>query len=576
MLLVTLDTTRADHIGCYGARAAKTPNIDALAARGVRFRQAITSVPLTAPSHASILTGLLPPTHGVRNNGEAPLASEQVTLAEILRDHGYQTAAFVSAFVLDRRFGLDQGFDVYDDDVQRTNAANSFGGLNERRGDATTSAMLAWLAQRKPSQPFFTWVHLYDAHEPYAPPPPFDKEFAGREYDGELAFVDAQVGRMIAGLQSAGLLETTMIALVADHGESLGEHREASHGRTIYDAVMHVPWILVCPGTSSASGEVVDDVVSTVDLLPSLLDALGLPLPQRLDGQSLLSTPSDPERAVYIETMMPLLNNGWAPLHGLRSAHAKYIEAPRAEFFDLDRDPFELADRSGENAAVVRRMSKDLESRRAAWPKDNDLLTRNSAASAEAQRALATLGYSSASSPDGSIGVLDPKDMLPSWELIEQAIQLQGQAQGTDKAGKLAEALGKVQQALKISQHDRAALEQEARIFTAQGRLDDAARALREYVSIRPSSDAFVFLAQLALARQKPEEVEPLVTAAIALEPGHGGARIVRGDLYKSQGKFDAALAQFEEALKVDPVRASGMAKARIEAARKELAKPGH
>ncbi|MEO6709183.1 MAG: tetratricopeptide repeat protein, partial [Planctomycetota bacterium] len=262
-------------------------------------------------------------------------------------------------------------------------------------------------------------------------------------------------------------------------------------------------------------------------------------------------------------------------LQGLRSAHAKYIRAPRPEFFDLDKDPFELADRGHEDPEVAAHLSADLESRRAAWPKDSELLARSTSAGAETQSALTALGYTSATSADGSVGVLDPKDMLPSWELIEEAIRLQGEAQGPDGKRKLAEAMTKVQKALDRSPNDRAALEQKARIFTAQGRLDEAARALRQYISIRPSSDAYVFLAQLALARRKSEEVEPLVRAALALEPGHGGAHIALGDLYMSQSKFDAALAEFETALKVDAVRAQGMAGARLEAARKQIQAKG-
>jgi arylsulfatase A-like enzyme len=568
LVLITLDTTRADALGCYGARAASTPNLDALAARGIRFAQAITSVPLTAPSHSSILTGLYPPSHGVRNNGEQPLANEQTTLAEILHDHGYQTAAFVSAFVLDHRFGLDQGFDVYDDHVARTHAPNSFGGANERPGDATADLAQGWLARRDVSKPFFTWIHFYDAHEPYAPAAPFDAQFRGREYAGEIAFVDAQVGRLIAALDSAGLSQRTLIAVVADHGESLGEHGESTHGRTIYDAVMRVPWILACPAAPGAAGVVVDDVVATVDLAPTVLDALGIAVPKRLDGQSLVSTPSRDDRAVYIESMMTLLNNGWAPLHGLRSAHAKFIQAPRSEFFDLDLDPFELSDRTATQSAEAAKMAAQLNALLAAWPKDSELLKRSTARSLDAERALSALGYTSGASPDGSIGVLDPKDMLPGWELIEEAIRLEGQAVGADAPRKLAEALGKVQRALERSHFDRAALEQKARILTAQGHLDEAAKTLREYIAIQPSADAYVFLAQLALAREKPEDVEALVNAALALEPAHGGARIAQGDLYMKQGKFDEAIAAFDQALKLDPIRAQGMASARIENAR--------
>ncbi len=568
LLLVTLDTTRADAIGCYGARNAGTPNLDALAARGIRFAEAQCSAPLTAPSHASILTGLYPPSHGVRNNGEQPLAAEQITLGEMLRENGYQTAAFVSAFVLDRRFGLDQGFDLYDDQVARTHSANSFGGQNERPGDATAQAALAWIAKRDVARPFFAWVHFYDAHDPYTPQAPFDAQFRGREYAGEIAFVDAQIGRLFAALESAGIAQRTLIAVVADHGESLGEHGESTHGRTIYDAAMRVPWILACPASPKSIGVVVDDVVTTADLVPTVLDALGNTAPRKFDGESLITTPARAEREVYLESMMTLLNNGWAPLHGLRSKTAKYIQAPRSEYFDLVKDPFELQDRSVEHAAEVKRMAAKLGELLAAWPKDSELLKRSSKLPADAQRAISALGYSSGVSPDGSTGVLDPKDMLPGWELIEEAIRLQAQASGPDAQRKLAEALAKVQRALGRSRFDRAALEQEARIFVAQGRLEDAAKALREYLAIQPSSDAYVFLAQLALAREKPAEVAPLVAAALALEPAHGGARIALGDLYMKEGKYSEAIAAFEEALKVDPIRAQGMAGARLESAR--------
>ncbi len=570
LLLVTLDTTRADALGCYGARNAGTPNLDALAARGIRFAEAQCSAPLTAPSHASILTGLYPPSHGVRNNGEQPLAAEQITLGEMLHEKGYQTAAFVSAFVLDRRFGLDQGFDVYDDQVARTHAANSFGGMNERPGDATAQAALEWIAQRDVARPFFAWVHFYDAHDPYTPQAPFDAKFRGREYAGEISFVDSQVGRLLAALESAGVAQRTLIAVVADHGESLGEHGESTHGRTIYDAAMRVPWILASPASPKSFGVVAEHVVATVDLVPTVLDALGVAAPRKFDGESLIATPANAEREVYIESMMTLLNNGWAPLHGLRSKTAKYIQAPRSEYFDLSKDPFELNERSAEQAEEAKRMRKNLAARLAAWPKDSELLKRSSTLPPDAQRAISALGYSGGASPDGSIGVLDPKDMLPSWELIEEAIRLQGQAKGTDAPRKLAEALTKVQRVLERSRFDRAALEQEARIFVAQGRLEDAAKSMREHLAIQPSSDAYVFLAQLALARHKPAEVAPLVAAAIALEPGHGGARIALGDLHMKEGKFEEAIAAFEEALKVDPIRAQGMAESRLASARQQ------
>ena len=585
LLLVTLDTTRADHLACFGAKGAETPNLDALAARGVRFEQALACVPLTTPSHASLLTGLYPPDHGVRNNGEAPLAPEQATLAELLAARGYDTAAFVSAFVLDTRYGLDQGFAHYDDRMPRPEGATAgdtvFGGTTERPGNLTTDAFQAWLAARDGKRPFFAWIHYYDAHDPYLPPPPFDAKFRGREYAGEIAFVDSEIGRVLRALEDAGLASRTMVSVVADHGESLGQHGESTHGRTLYEEAMRVPWILA-PAASDArevaggpgAGVAVTDVVSIVDVMPTLLDLLGSDTPEGLDGESLLRGPLARDRAVYLETLMPLFNNGWAPLFALRTRDLKYVKAPRAEFFRLTQDPFEL---SGADPTVTeaRELARRLEERLARWPDPLALLSRGRPLAPESAQALSSLGYTSAPSADGSIGVLDPKDMLPAWETIERAIRLRGEAVGGDAPRKLAQALALIDGVLARSPRDRAALEQRARVLTALGRLEEAATALRAYVAIRPSSDAYVFLAQLAQARGKPEEVEPLARAALELEPSHGGAYLALGNWRFARGEFALAITEYENALRVDPTRARGPATQRLEASRKALAEGG-
>lgn len=569
---MTLDTVRADHVGCYGAAAAETPVIDGLAARGLRFDQASTTVPLTTPAHASLFTGMYPPQHGVRNNGERPLASEAITLAERLRDAGYATAAFTSAFVLDRRYGLDQGFEHYDDRLPATEDPTRFGGFNERRGDATVDALLSWLDARDGGRPVFAWLHLYDAHDPYLPPPPFDGRFRGREYAGEVAFVDWQLGRVLEALERKGMLARTLVAVIADHGECLGEHDEASHGRTIYDAAMRVPFVLAMPGVADSGPAVIGEAVSAVDLAPTLIDALGLSAMADVDGISLVSQWPAADRAVYLETMMPLLNNGWAPLTGARQANAKYIHAPRPEYFDLAKDPFELVDRwpRAEPQAVA--LAQRLQQWQAGWPDPLELLRRGIGGDASTTAALSALGYSSGASPDGSIGVLDPKDLLPAWGFVEQAIRLQAQASAGGGPRKLAEAEAAIGKALEISPRDRAALEQLARIRVAQNRFDDAAAALKRYVEILPSADAYVMLAQLALRRSRPDEVEPLCAAARALEPAHGGARIALGDLFLSRGDPKRALIEFEAAAAEDPLRAGAMARARIESAKRALA----
>ncbi|MBV8199668.1 MAG: sulfatase, partial [Acidobacteria bacterium] len=275
LLLVTLDTVRADHLGCYGYAGAETPALDRLAAAGVRFAHASSPVPLTLPSHTTLLTGLLPPHHGARNNGVRGLSAETPTLATLLAGAGYRTAAFVAAFVLDHRFGLARGFQIYDDEIERP--ANASWLLEaERPGGQVVDRALAWLERDDP-RPFFLWVHLYDAHAPYNPPSPYRERHPDHPYDGAIAFADAQVGRLLAALGQRGLAASTVVAVVADHGESLGEHGELTHGLLLYEPALAVPLLLRAPGLGPRT---VATPVSTVDLAPTLAGLLGRRFPQ--------------------------------------------------------------------------------------------------------------------------------------------------------------------------------------------------------------------------------------------------------------------------------------------------------
>src|ERR1700680_254283 len=314
LLLVTLDTVRSDHLGCYGDAAAETPHLDALARQGVRFARASSPVPLTLPSHTTILTGLLPPHHGTRNNGTAPLAAGIPTLGTVLAGAGYRTAAFVAAFVLDHRFGLNRGFAVYDDEIERPAAASLL--LEAQRpGDQVVDRALGWLAAADP-RPFFLWVHLYDAHAPYNPPSPYRERHPGRPYDGAIAFDDAQVGRLLAALASRGLDDRTVVAIAADHGESLGEHGELTHGLLLYEPVLSVPLLLRAPGLAARRAAT---PVSRVELAPPLAVLLRQPLPPppggALDGRdlsaALLAGREPPPSELYAETRYPEVF-GWS------------------------------------------------------------------------------------------------------------------------------------------------------------------------------------------------------------------------------------------------------------------------
>jgi choline-sulfatase len=571
VLLVTLDTTRADHLGCYGRASAQTPALDGLAARGVLWEHALSTAPLTTPAHASLLTGLYPPAHGVRNNGSAPLDAAHPTLAGLLRERGYATAAFVSAFVLDRRYGLDRGFEVYDDAIEPTTAAAAFGSRDSRSARAVTDAALGWLEERDPDRPFLLWVHYYDPHDPYQPPPPFDERFRDRPYDGEIAYVDSQLARLISALGARGLEPRTLVAVAGDHGESLGEHGEAAHARLVYEGAMRVPLILACPGVLGAGERVEDRVASIADLAPSLLELLGVEPPRICDGSSLFA-PAEAGRAVYLETLLPYYNHGWAPLFALRTREAKYILAPRRELYDLVNDPAEAVNLYGRDPRSAE-LERELDERLRGWGPRALPQEETRVRDPEEVSKLAALGYSGSVSPDGSVGVLDPKDMIASWHAVLEAKRLAGESRGPTAAAKLDEAVRILEGVLERSPRDRSALQQLARVQLQRRRNDLAREALERYIAIQPSADACVFLAQLLIADGRVEEAEARLALAEALEPRHGGIFIARGELFARQRRWKEAEAAYETALEVDPARARGMATAGLEDARARLAR---
>jgi len=352
VLLITVDTLRWDRLGSYGATHNPTPVLDRLSARGTRFETAIAHVPLTAPSHASILTGLTPVRHGVRDNGGFVL-TEKITLASTFRAAGYATAAFVSGFPLDRRFGFAAGFQTYDDRLPGSDGPGR-AAYTERRADDTTERALAWLAAsagNRPSSsgaapPWFLWIHYFDPHAAYDPPQPWKGKMP-TAYDGEVAFVDDQIGRLFGKLAQMGAESQTIVAVTADHGESLGDHNEETHGVFIYDATLRVPLILAGPGISAGS---VSNVVGRgVDVMPTLVDAAGLQVPEHLDGRSLklaLEGRTMDDEGTYIESLLAERQFGWAPLRGFRDSRWKFIDAPEPELYDLLQDAAEMKNRA--------------------------------------------------------------------------------------------------------------------------------------------------------------------------------------------------------------------------------------
>jgi arylsulfatase A-like enzyme/Flp pilus assembly protein TadD len=363
VLLITVDTLRADHLGCYGAAGDPTPRIDRLAAEGVRIQDASTPVPITLPAHASLMTGVAPPVHGVRDNGDFRLGPEPPTLAAHLGEGGFATAAFVGAVVLDAAFGLDRGFGHYDDDVPVPADSGGAGASSypDRPAAEVVDAALAWLQALPPGGPFFAWVHLFDPHAPYLPPEPQRGRY-GATYRGEVAYVDEQVGRLLDGLEALGRAGDTLVVLTADHGEGLGEHGETTHGFFLYQATIHVPLLLRLPGRLPAGGRV-EGAATLLDVAPTIAELAGRgPLPGAA-GVSLVAAARGarlPDRPLYLETYLPYFQMRWSGSRGVRHGSWKYIAATGAELYDVGADPAERRDVAAERPETADRLAGAL------------------------------------------------------------------------------------------------------------------------------------------------------------------------------------------------------------------------
>ncbi len=424
VLLITVDTLRADYLSCYGSQRVATPHLDSLAADGALFVNAYCQVPLTPPSHASILTGTYPATHGLRDFTSGAMNTSVPTLASLLREEGYRTAAFVSAFVLDRSWGLDRGFDLYVDDFE----AADFEGVNpgnvQRRASETVDRLLGWLAQT-PS-PYFAWLHLFDPHHDYDPPEPYRSRYANDLYAGEVAYTDSQIGRVLAELRKSGKYESTVIVVTSDHGESLGEHGEQEHGFFLYESVIRVPLIFKLPGSYDAVRRL-EGLAQTIDIVPTILQALRLPSHPAVEGRGLLSEILGKRRlagTAYAETLYPRTTFGWSGLRSYREGAMKLIDAPRPELYDLRADPGETANLFAQQSALGNQLRAKLQSLSARF--------QQSARSPEATRdedtlqRLAALGYVSLGNPvaiEERGDLADPKDKIGIYSRVLEGLQ---------------------------------------------------------------------------------------------------------------------------------------------------------
>jgi arylsulfatase A-like enzyme/Flp pilus assembly protein TadD len=503
ILLITIDTLRADSIGAYGNARAATPWLDRLAAGGVRFDNARAHNVVTLPSHANILTGRLPPDHGVRDNAGFRLASTEETLATRLKSKGFRTGAFVSAFPLDSRFGLARGFDVYDDRFVDARARPAVV-EQERAGVETVAAAQRWLQSGDRSAPWFCWVHLYEPHFPYAPPEPFASRFADAPYAGEVAAADAALGPILQPIVEAGAAADTLVIVTSDHGEALGEHGEATHGIFAYDATLKVPLLFYYPPRLQA--RVVSTPAGHVDILPSIMQALELPFDSELNGRGLdiavSGTAAIEAQELYFEALSGSLNRGWAPLTGVMADGMKYIELPLPELYDMQADPGERRNLAAERPQQVNALRQVLRTF------ERGILQR-APETAEVKERLRSLGYV-ASETDGRLKYFDdddPKRLIRFESKLQEVV-------GLYLSGNLREALVRCRELVAERPNMRVALLQLAHLERESGNLAGAIAALRRAREINPrDTETASLLGAYLTAQNRPAE------AIAVLEP---------------------------------------------------------
>jgi choline-sulfatase len=591
LLFVTIDTLRADHVGVYGANNVSTPNLDRLAREGTLARHAEVQVPLTRPSHISIFSGLYPAEHGIRDNVAPPLAANVPLMAETLKRAGFATAGFVSSIVLARPSGLERGFDTFSDTFDIGEDDARFLNTIQRRGDVTTGEAIAWLRAHARDR-FFAWVHLYDPHDPYEPPGQYAVTYADRPYDGEVAWSDELVGRLLAALAEAGIADRTLVVITSDHGEGLGDHGEAVHGYFIYETTLHVP--LVARGPGVKAGGTIDGVVRSVDFFPTVMEMLGVSggsaavsgrsVAAALRGQALDDQPA------FAESLVPLVHYGWSDLRSVRDGRWKFILAPRPELYDLDRDPRELTNLSTSEPARARAMRAGLESRLRVEQVSARAAPGAAAVPADLLEKLGALGYvSPGGSPDTTARGADPKDKLEEYKVLNtemrQGLIALREQRPADAASHFRALVGRGVDSFEVHYYFGRAFTGLKRWSSAAAEYEKAAAKLPAYgpaylgmiesrLAMGDASGA------LAAARKGGEAVptEPrifeheaeilrrvrdLAGAAraqgkvVALAPTDALAKVRLGEIYRDLGRQDAAIRVIQEAVTLDPKPAS-------------------
>lgn len=601
VLVITLDTTRADYLGCYGRVSARTPNLDQLAAEGFLFRHAVSAAPITLPSHSTLFTGTYPTVHGVRDNGLFHLPEEATTLAEILAGRGWATAAAIGAYPLAHEFGIAQGFGFYDDHV--TLSAEDFLGqrieprknlfFDERSAVQVNDAILPWLREHQ-DRLFFAWIHYWDAHHPHIPPAPFDQLFQHDLYQGEIAFVDQSLGAVLRTLRESGAYDRTLIVVAGDHGEGRGEHYEDTHSQLAYDATLQVPLILRVPGMQG--GHQIARRVGTVDVLPTLLDLLGIEeRPEELQGRSLAGLLRNPAggqepagRGVhYAETLSPRLSHGWGELRAFYEDRYKYVHGPRPELFDLESDPHETRNLVNELPEQAAQLRQNLESFLARQPK-SQAGSAIKKADIEVRERLAALGYLSASgdAPESIIEELRGDGVAPQDRVTDNNLSSFAKQQissgefltAREAAQTLIErdpgnafyrgllamswlGLGQPERAADViddasslvAQNDGIFL-QVARELFSLGQRERALGIVERLLGEHDGAPGRYLLAEMRSELGEPDAYERELRAALALDPSHAPSRLSLAILLAQRGERAEAEALLAGLLRDHPL----------------------
>jgi arylsulfatase A-like enzyme/Flp pilus assembly protein TadD len=545
LLLITIDTLRADRVSCYDSRHLKTPHIDALATEGALFTRAFANTSTTLPSHTNILLGVSPLYHGVHENSFFVVHKDFLTLAEHLKAAGYVTGAFVGAFPLDKKFGLDQGFDVYDDDFGHRSSSNRQ--ELERRAEDVLAKAFQWIKTQ--TSPWFLWVHCYDPHDPYTPPAPFSEQYAQSPYDGEVAYVDAELGKFMLGLREGQRLEDTFVVFTGDHGESLGQHGEMTHGFFAYNTGIWIPMIISGPEIKARR---VEQPVSHLDIFPTVCDLLSLEKPKFLQGQSLMSALRGrkfPDRTIYFESLSPYYSMGWAPLQGFIRGGVKFIESPLPELYDLNKDFDEQKNLApGQDLKAFQKQLSEIIERNTSSLADQSR-SRPDRESLEKLRSLGYISSSDTAEAKKSYGPPDDiKTLLPFYNQATEAMTLHQNGK-TQEAIEILKTIISEREDFDIPYAHLATL-----YLEGQGKMDEALEVLKMGFTHNPSSyEIFYKYVNFLIKAGANEKAIELATSARLRQMDYDPEIWTNiGAAYQNTGDFDMAQRAYEQALRID------------------------